>query len=43
MEFETYYLIMNGPCADNGNLRGISVYKAASLAEAQALPHRIRW
>ncbi len=31
------YLIMNGPCADDGNLRGISVYKTASLAEAQAL------
>lgn len=30
-------LIMNGPCADNGNLRGISVYKVGSLAEAQAL------
>ena len=29
-------LVMNGPCVDNGNLRGISVYKAASLAEAKA-------
>ncbi len=30
-------LIMNGPCADGGNLRGISVYNVGSLAEAQAL------
>jgi uncharacterized protein YciI len=30
-------LVLNGPCADNGNLRGVSVYKVASLAEAQAL------
>jgi uncharacterized protein YciI len=34
---EAGYLILNGPCADDGNLRGISVYQAASLAEAQAL------
>ena len=33
---EAGHLIMNGPCADNGNLRGISVYKAGSLAEAKA-------
>jgi uncharacterized protein YciI len=31
------YLVMNGPCSDDGNLRGISVYKVGSLAEAQAL------
>ena len=31
------HLIMNGPCADDGNLRGISVYKAASLEQARAL------
>ncbi len=34
---EAGHLIMNGPCADNGNLRGISVYKAGSQAEAKAL------
>jgi uncharacterized protein YciI len=34
---ESGQLIMNGPCADNGNLRGISIYKVDSLAEAQAL------
>jgi uncharacterized protein len=34
---ESGHLIMNGPCPDGGNLRGISVYKVASLAEAQAL------
>jgi uncharacterized protein YciI len=30
-------LVLNGPCTDGGNLRGVSVYKVASQAEAQAL------
>ena len=34
---EAGYLIMNGPCAEDGNLRGISIYQVGSLAEAQAL------
>lgn len=34
---ESGQLLLNGPCADDGNLRGVSVYKVASLAEAQAL------
>ena len=34
---ESGRLVMNGPCAENGNLRGISIYRAGSLAEAQAL------
>ena len=34
---ESGQLLLNGPCTDGGNLRGVSVYKVASLAEAQAL------
>jgi uncharacterized protein YciI len=30
-------LVLVGPCLDDGDLRGISIYRTASLAEAQAL------
>jgi uncharacterized protein len=30
-------LILVGPCLDDGDLRGISVYRVKSMAEAQAL------
>ena len=34
---ETKKLVVAGPFGDNGTLRGIFVFKVASLAEAQAL------
>lgn len=30
-------IIMVGPCADEGNLRGVCLYRVASLEEAKAL------